>query len=365
MRPPRFVDREPCLAAYAVAASRTHAPSSCARTRWAIRWVLQGPLPLITSNSSVKSTSPKSWCPRSSFQRISGSGRRQPERLGLRHRHVHEALAQVVVGEALDAPGHRPGGVRRVVVRRAEHHQRRPPVAVHRVLGHRLLGGGAVRERVQDLEALPLVEGLLLADPDHRAGVGTERAAAQRDLVDDGGAVDEPADRPDVGPGQRRVVEDRGVLLAARVQLVEQVGPVHAERLGGGVQVEAVTRLVLHLGHQDRLAAQARGAADPVALGLHADDLGVRVLGDLADQRLAVGLRHLVAGLHPLVAGQQRAERGRLAVGVGGHGARGGLVGGMEVVAVHACHGTSGCYRNQHLRRAVVTRPRGREHWSP
>ena len=194
---------------------------------------------------------------------------------------------------------------------RAEHHQRRPPRAVDGVLRHRLLRRRAVRERVQDLEALPLVEGLLLADPDHGAGVRAVGAAAQRHLVDDRGAVDQPADRADVGPGQRRVVEDRGVLLPPGVQRVEQVGAVHAERLGGGVQVEAVAGLVLHLGHQDRLAAQARRPADPVALGLHADDLGVRVLGDLAHQRAPVGLRHLVAGLDAALARQQRAEAPR------------------------------------------------------
>src|SRR5579884_1257242 len=40
-----------CLAAYAAAASRTHAPSSCARTWWARRWRLQGPSPLTTRRS--------------------------------------------------------------------------------------------------------------------------------------------------------------------------------------------------------------------------------------------------------------------------------------------------------------------------
>ncbi len=60
--------------------------------------------------------------------------------------------------------------------------------------------------------------------------------------------------------------------------------------------------LVLHLGQQDRLAAQRGRAGDPVALGLHADDLGVRVLGHLADQRGAVLLRHPVARLDPVVA---------------------------------------------------------------
>jgi hypothetical protein len=62
-----------------------------------------------------------------------------------------------------------------------------------------------------------------------------------------------------------------------------------------------VSGLVLDLGQQGGLASQARGAGDPVALGLHADDLGVGVLRDLADQRLAVGRGHPVAGLDPLV----------------------------------------------------------------
>ena len=175
---------------------------------------------------------------------------------------------------------------------------------------------------MQDLEALTLVEGLLLAHAHHRAGVGPEGAAAQRHLVDDRRAVDQPADGAHVGPGEGGVVEDRGVLLPAVVQLVEQVGAVHAERLGGGVQVEAVAGLVLHLGHQDGLAPQARRPGDPVALGLHPDDLGVRVLGDLAHQGPAVGLRHLVAGLDAAVLGQHRAEGRGLGARRGGGGAR-------------------------------------------
>jgi hypothetical protein len=62
-----------------------------------------------------------------------------------------------------------------------------------------------------------------------------------------------------------------------------------------------VARLVLHLRQQDRLATKRRCAADPVALGLHSDDLGVRVLRDLPDQRAAVLLRHPVAGLDPVM----------------------------------------------------------------
>ena len=106
----------------------------------------------------------------------------------------------------------------------------------------------------------------------------------------------------------RRVVEDRRVLLPAGVQQVEQLVAVGAERLGGAVEVEPVPGLVLHLGDEDALAAQRRRAGDPVALGLHADDLGVRVLGDLAHQRLAVALRHPVARLDPAVGVDPRLE---------------------------------------------------------
>ena len=66
--------------------------------------------------------------------------------------------------------------------------------------------------------------------------------------------------------------------------------------------------LVLHLGQQDRLAAQAGRGEQPVALGLHADDLRVRVLGDLADQRLPVALGHPVARLDPVVGGDRGVE---------------------------------------------------------
>jgi hypothetical protein len=80
-----------------------------------------------------------------------------------------------------------------------------------------------------------------------------------------------------------------------------------------------VPGLVLHLGQQDRLAPQRRRPGQPVALRLHADDLGVRVLGDLAHQRLPVRLRHPVARLDPLLGGDRPLEVG-LEVEVGSHG---------------------------------------------
>ena len=74
-----------------------------------------------------------------------------------------------------------------------------------------------------------------------------------------------------------------------------------AERLGGGVEVEPVPALVLHFRKQDRLALERGRAADPIPLGEHPDDLGVGVLRDLPDERLAVRLGHPVARLDLLV----------------------------------------------------------------
>src|SRR3546814_4505200 len=113
---------------------------------------------------------------------------------------------------------HRLGGGGAVGVGRAEHHQRRPPPAIERILRHvplLLCAGGEVHH---DLVALALVEALLLADADHGAGIRTVAGALQRHLVHDRRAVDQPADRADIRPGERRIVEDGAVLGLARIQ---------------------------------------------------------------------------------------------------------------------------------------------------
>ena len=140
----------------------------------------------------------------------------------------------------------------------AGHHQRFDGVLRHGVL----LSGPAKRQ--QQLETLPLVEALLLADPDHGAPVGPVGAAGERDLVHDGGAVDEPADGAHVRPGERRVVEDGGVSLPAGVQEVEQVVAGDAEGLGGPVEVEPMPGLVLHLGDENGLALEGGRSREPV-----------------------------------------------------------------------------------------------------
>ena len=173
----------------------------------------------------------------------------------------------------------------------------------------------AVRQRVQDLEALPLVERLLLADPDHGPCVGAVGAAAQRHLVDDRRAVDEPADGTDVRPGERRVVEDARVLRRAVQQLLNELLPVDAERLRAAIDVETVARFVLNLRQQRHLAPQRWRARNPIPFRQHADDLGVRMLRHHAHQLAPVPLRHPVFRLDGLAGGHPRLER-RNALGI-------------------------------------------------
>ncbi|MCY1175843.1 hypothetical protein D9M73_160980 [compost metagenome] len=145
--------------------------------------------------------------------------------------------------------------------------------------------------------ALALVEALFLADADHRPGIRAVGGALQHHLVDDRRAIHQPAHRAHVGPVQRRVIEDARVLGLAAVQLGDFFIAVGAQGFHGAVQVQTVTGFVLDLGHQLQFAFEAWRAGDPVAFGQHADDFGVGVLGDLADQGLPVGFRHPVLRL--------------------------------------------------------------------
>ncbi len=73
--------------------------------------------------------------------------------------------------------------------------------------------------------------------------------------------------------------------------------------------------LVLHLGQQDRLALERRRPADPVALGQHAHHLGMRVLRNLPQQRLAIRRGHPVLRLD-LVVGRDAGIEARLQRGL-------------------------------------------------
>ena len=146
-------------------------------------------------------------------------GQRHAQHLGLLHGGVDELLAQVVVADALDAPAHRLRAVGANRIRRAEHHQARPPPAVHRVLHHARCSGVPAHHQFSASKPWrwwKIPRGRCAPSRVHRA----RRAAAQRHLVHDRRAVDQPADHADVGPGERRVVEDRAVFGAAAVQRV-------------------------------------------------------------------------------------------------------------------------------------------------
>src|SRR4029434_1411106 len=141
-----------------------------------------------------------------------GIGNLELEEICLRHGDIDELLPQLIVGEALDLPAHRLRRVLRLRITRTEHHERWPPPATERVLRHAPLRLGTARERHHDLEALALVKALLLADAHHRARIRPVRTTADRNLVYDRRAIDEPTDRSDIRPGRRRIVEDAGVL---------------------------------------------------------------------------------------------------------------------------------------------------------
>ena len=159
-----------------------------------------------------------------------------------------------------------------------------------------------------DLVALALVKALLPANANHGARIRAVGAAAQRNLVHDCRAVDQPADGADVGPGECRIIEDAGVLRLARQQLIDHFIAVDPERLGGAVQVCAMTALVLHLGDQNGLAQQLGARVIQFPSGQHADDLGMGMLGDLADQGRAIARGHPILRLDLLLPIDARLE---------------------------------------------------------
>ena len=162
---------------------------------------------------------------------------------------------------------------------------------------HGFLCRRALAQRHHDVVALARMERFFLADADHGARIRAIRAAAQGNLVDDGGTVDQPADGAHVGPRQGGIVEDAGIFGFARVQGGQQVIARDAQGFRGAIQVQAMACFILDLRQQDRFAFQGRGARDPVTFRQLADDFRVRVLRNLADQGLAVGVRHPVLGL--------------------------------------------------------------------
>lgn len=120
----------------------------------------------------------------------------------LRHGVVDKALTQFVVGVQFDFPRHAAGAVRRVVIARAEHHQRWPPESVDGVLQHLTLFFAARGKRHAGFKTLTLVEALFFANFDHRHGIRAVGGATQRHLIDDRSTINKPTDNADIGPCQ-------------------------------------------------------------------------------------------------------------------------------------------------------------------
>ena len=162
---------------------------------------------------------------------------------------------------------------------------------------HGLLLGRALHHHHQRFEPLALVKRLFFANAHHGTGIRPIRATAQRYLVHDGRAIDQPTDHANISPGEGGVIEDGAVFGFACVQCIEHLVAAGAQGFGSAVEVQTMAAFVLHFGNQNGFAFQAGGAADPVALGQHAHDFAVGVLADLPHQCFAVVLGHPVARL--------------------------------------------------------------------
>jgi len=141
------------------------------------------------------------------------------------------------------------------------------------------------------------VERLFFANANHGARVRPIRATAQRDLVHDGGAINQPANHADIGPSQGGVIENGAVLGASGVQGLQHLVTAGSQGFSSAVKVKTMTAFVLYFSYQNGFALQAGCAADPVAFGQHADNFTVRVLADLPHQGLAVMRGHPISRL--------------------------------------------------------------------
>ena len=69
-----------------------------------------------------------------------------------------------------------------------------------------------------------------------------------------------------------------------------------------------MSRLILHLGQQNRLAFQGWGAGDPIALGQLSYDFRMRMLRDLTDQGFAIARGHPILWLNLFACINARLE---------------------------------------------------------
>src|SRR3990172_8327128 len=156
------------------------------------------------------------------------------------------------------------------------------------------------------------MEALLGADSQHGPRIRAIGTLGQHGLVEDRRAIDKPTDDTHVRPAEGWIIEDARILGLSLVESLDHFFTGRAESLGTVVEVLAMPGLVLYLGQEDQLPPQAGCPGDPLALGEHADDLAVCMLGDHPDQLLAISFGHPISGLDLLAAGDPGLEISQL-----------------------------------------------------
>ena len=118
-------------------------------------------------------------------------------------------------------------------------------------------------------------------------------------LADQRGCVHQEGDGHLVAPGDGPVVEHVVEAAAAGEQVLQHLGAGLDAQVGGHhVQQVPVADLVLGLGQDRHLVAQPGGLGNPVPLGQTPHQLAVGVHLDEGEHRSAVGVGHVVVGLH-------------------------------------------------------------------
>src|SRR5204863_23307 len=142
----------------------THSPSRCARTRSLSAkrstYSKSGGASVIFTGASLLPASGKrsdadrscrsrgrtAVRARSAPRREHRFGHGDAEKIRLRNSLIDKTLPQLVVRQQLDFPPCRLRAMDALRIGRTEHHQRRPPPSIQRVLCHRFLGGRAATQ---------------------------------------------------------------------------------------------------------------------------------------------------------------------------------------------------------------------------
>lgn len=198
-----------------------------------------------TLRNSSRSIFPNRQCPLTSSTLKAGSGQRSPRNNPCGTTASTNCCRSAssenrLIVHRIEATGCRLSTSAGPTIISEGHHQR--------VLRHRRLLWASLAQPQHDLKSLLLAETLLPADTDHRPRIGSIGTPAQRDLIDDRRAINQPADRSDIRPAQRRIIEDRALLRLLAAQCGYRLLARRAERLRRSIKAHAMPAFILYLG---------------------------------------------------------------------------------------------------------------------